>query len=85
MLKGISNNQLFYIQKLITLVHNSIIYCKTFKEYKNIRNAFKILTSIIESATGKIDILFIEIIKYFITQTDDILNKDHKISLVELV
>ena len=78
---------MFYVKKSILLVHTSILYGKTEKSYINIRYAFKILTSIIESSKGKIDGLFVQFVGFLISQfqTKEKLSKEHKSAIVELV
>jgi len=68
-------------------VHTCILYGKTEKSYINIRYAFKIITSIIESSKGKIDGLFVQFVGFLISQfqTKEKLSKEHISAIVELV
>ncbi len=85
-LNGVPTNNLFYVKKSIQLVHNTIRYSISYKDLSNIRPAFKILTAILESAKGKIDILFTQIVIFFLTQLRTIeLKKEMKNALNELV
>ncbi len=85
-LNGIPNDNAYYVKKSIQLVHNTIHYSMSFKDYSNIRSAFKILTAIIESAKGKIDVLFAQIVMFFLSQLERAeLKKDFKNALNELV
>jgi hypothetical protein len=78
---------MIYVQKSIFLVHTCIIYGKTEKSFVNIRYAFKIITSIIESSKGKIDGLFVQFVGFLISQfqTSEKLSKEHICAIVELV
>jgi len=74
------------VRKSIELVHNTIHYSKSYRDFSNIRSAFKILTSIIESAKGKIDVLFAQIVIFFVTQVQgEEIKRDFKNALNELV
>ena len=85
-MNGIPNGNTYYVKKSIQLVHNTIHYSISYKDYANIRSAFKILTGILESAKGKIDILFAQIVIFLLSQLQrEELKKDFKNALNELV
>lgn len=85
-MNGIPNDNSFYVKKSIQLVHNTIHYSISYKDYSNIRSAFKILTAILETAKGKIDILFAQIVMFLLSQLQrGELKKDFKNAINELV
>lgn len=86
-LAGTSENNMLYVKKSIFLVHTFILYGKSEKSYVNVRYAFKIITSIIESSKGKIDGLFVQFLGFLISQfqSKEKLNKEYTSAIVELV
>lgn len=62
-----------------------VSYAIATDEHNNIKYAFKILTSFIESSKGKIDNIMPDIVNYVIEQIKIAKKQDHKQALVELV